>query len=89
MSEMQKAGPTPGTGPHQNAAADNHSTPSDAAVRAAVSGYAVLVDTGEGRYRRRLFLTLASAERAVDRARDRGKYAYLVLVTLTPTAVIS
>ena len=57
-------------------------------VLAAAAGYAVLVETGEGRYRRRLFLTLASAERAVERARDRGKYAYLVLVTLTPQAVI-
>lgn len=59
-----------------------------AVVLSAAAGYAVLVETGEGRYRRRLFLTLASAERAVERARDRGKYAYLVLVTLTPTAVI-
>ena len=64
------------------------SNPRHDSVLAAAAGYAVLVDTGEGRYRRRLFLTLASAERAVNRARDRGRYAYLVLVTLTPTAVI-
>ena len=87
MSEMQKAGPTAETGPHVNAAA-TESNPTEAQIRAAVAGYAVLVETGEGRYRRRLFLTLASAERAVNRARDRGRYAYLVLVTLTPTAVI-
>ena len=67
---------------------DHHSTPRHDSVLNAAAGYAVLVETGEGRYRRRLFLTLASAERAVNRARDRGKYAYLVLVTLTPTAVI-
>lgn len=66
----------------------SHDTPDHDQVRAAATGYAVLVETGEGRYRRRLFLTLASAERAVNRARDRGKYAYLVLVTLTPQAVI-
>lgn len=66
----------------------DHDTPTEAQIRAAVAGYAVLVETGEGRYRRRLFLTLASAERAVNRARERGRYAHLVLVTLTPTAVI-
>lgn len=67
---------------------DPHDTRQNERVLAAAAGYAVLVETGEGRYRRRLFLTLASAERAVGRARDRGKYAYLVLVTLTPQAVI-
>ena len=66
----------------------SNSTRNEQAVLNAAAGYAVLVETGEGRYRRRLFLTLASAERAVERARERGKYAYLVLVTLTPTAVI-
>lgn len=84
--------------PNENAPADNrgastepadhHSTPRHEAVLDAAAGYAVLVETGEGRYRRRLFLTLTSAERAVGRARDRGKYAYLVLVTLTPQSVI-
>lgn len=88
MTDMRKAGPTPETGPTENADSEVHSSLSDASLRAAVAGYAVLVETGEGRYRRRLFLTLASAERVVNRARDRGKYAYLVLVTLTPTAVI-
>lgn len=89
MTTHEKAGPTPETGPHNNPAADDHSTPTDAHLFAVASGYAVLVETGEGRYRRRLFLTLASAERAVNRARDRGKYAYMVLVTLHPTAVIA
>lgn len=79
--------------PAVNEGAPNHPTAYDSTSRhdsvlAAAAGYAVLVETGEGRYRRRLFLTLASAERAVDRAHERGKYAYLVLVTLTPTAVI-
>lgn len=79
--------------PASNEGVPNHqtaydSTPRRDSVLNAAAGYAVLVETGEGRYRRRLFLTLASAERAVNRARERGKYAYLVLVTLTPTAVI-
>ncbi|GAA1706499.1 hypothetical protein GCM10009831_15210 [Dietzia cercidiphylli] len=86
MSEKRSA-------PAVNEGAPNHPTADDSTPRhdsalAAAAGYAVLVETGEGRYRRRLFLTLASAERAVNRARDRGKYAHLVLVTLTPTAVI-
>ena len=86
MSEKRSA-------PAVNEGAPNHptaddSTPRHDSVLNAAAGYAVLVETGEGRYRRRLFLTLASAERAVTRARERGKYAYLVLVTLTPQAVI-
>ena len=80
--------PASNEGASNNHQADPDSTPRHDSVLAAAAGYAVLVETGEGRYRRRLFLTLASAERAVERARERGKWAYLVLVTLTPTAVI-
>ncbi|MDZ4234794.1 MAG: hypothetical protein U1C73_13795 [Dietzia sp.] len=71
-----------------NQPTDTDSSPCNDSVLAAAAGYAVLVETGAGRYRRRLFLTLASAERAVERARDRGQYSWLVLVTLTPTAVV-
>ena len=80
--------PASNEGASNNHQAAPDSTPRRDSVLAAAAGYAVLVETGEGRYRRRLFLTLASAERAVNRARARGRYAYLVLVTLTPTAVV-
>lgn len=86
---MQKAGPHHETGPHENAATASKDTPDDRHVLAATAGYAVLVETGEGRYRRRLFLTLASAERAVDRARDRGHYAHMVLCRIIPSGVVA
>ena len=55
----------------------------------AVTGYAVLVEAGGGKSRRRLLLSLASAERAVDRARERGHFAHLVLVRLVPVEVVA
>lgn len=89
MTATQKAGPQTETGPHATRCFVPESSDDQAKVRAleAAAGYAVLVETGEGKYRRRLFLTLASAERAVDRARDRGKFAELVLVRVVPVEV--
>ena len=58
-------------------------------VLAAVTGYALAVETGNGRYRRRLFLTLAAAENAVRRARERGQYAEVVLVRVVPVGVVA
>ena len=49
----------------------------------------VVVRTPAGRYRRRVFLTLAAAERARDRAQDAGHDAEIVLCRLTPMGVIS
>lgn len=57
-------------------------------VRAAVTGYALAVETGSGRYRRRLFLTLSAAENAVRRARERGQYAEVILVRVVPVEVV-
>ena len=91
MIDTKNAGPRDETGTFLNATAaveDTADQRRDDQLRDAAAGYAVLVETGEGRYRRRLFLTLASAERAVNRARERGRYAYLVLVTVTPVAVV-
>lgn len=39
----------------------------------------------QGRTRRRTFLTLASAHKAVERAFERGATAQMVLVHMTPT----
>lgn len=88
MTDTRKAGPHHETGPHENAS-DTENTRVDSDMLAAAAGYAVLVETGEGRYRRRLFLTLASAERAVERAEDRGQSAHLVLCQIVPTGVIA
>ena len=46
----------------------------------------VVVETPGGKYRRRAFLTLASAERAVRRAEDAGHTASVVLARLEPVA---
>lgn len=54
------------------------------ALRARAAGYALLVENPAGKYRRRLFLTLASAQRAKDRATARGQYAAILLVRIVP-----
>lgn len=57
---------------------------------AALRGYAVLVHVpgaAEVRSRRRLYLSLHSATRAVERAEARGLDAQLVLVRLVPEGV--
>ncbi len=70
-------------------AADGSSLPQDAAgwddVAAHIDGaFVLLVKTAAGRYRRRCFLTCASAERAARRANDRGEAAWIVLAQLKP-----
>lgn len=47
-------------------------------------GYAVLVEDRNGRFRRRLFLTIAPAERAVNRAHARGVAAEAFLIEFHP-----
>lgn len=57
---------------------------------AAAKGYAVLVTVPgdpEPRTRRRLFLSLHSAQRAVERSEARGLDAQLMLVRLIPEGV--
>lgn len=46
--------------------------------------FVILVKTTRGTYRRRCFLTVASAERAVQRAQERGENAVVVLAELKP-----
>lgn len=50
--------------------------------------FVVVVDTGNGRHRRRCYLTINAAQAAADRARDRGQAAVVVLSKLHPVAVI-
>ena len=46
--------------------------------------HAVLVSTPGGRFSRRLFLSLHAADKAMQRARDRGLTAACVMVELVP-----
>ena len=56
-----------------------------ARLAAAVNGaFVVLVETSHGKYRRRVWLTLAAAERAVIKAQDAGHNAVVVLAELKP-----
>ena len=69
-----------------------HSLPGtpDLHTVAALTGYAVLVTVPtdpEPRVRRRLFLSLHSAQRAAERAESRGLDAQLVLVRMVPEGV--
>lgn len=44
----------------------------------------VVVDTSHGRHRRRVFMTVKSAQRAADRAIEAGHSAEIVLCRLIP-----
>lgn len=84
----QKAGPTPGTGHPQHTHTDTEHTRDPRQILAAASGHCVLVESAHGKYRRRLYLSLSAAEKAVQRARDNGKYAALVLAVVSPVEVV-
>ena len=51
--------------------------------------FVLVVETPGDRYRRRTFLTLAAAERAVDRARLAGHASSVLLCRLVPVAVVA
>lgn len=89
MTNDEKTGPCDETGPHENADSDTEYTRDPRQILAAARGYCVLVESAHGRYRRRLYLSLNSAEKAVQRAKESGKYAALVLATITPCEVIA
>ena len=67
---------------------NTESTPRPEDILAAAHTYCVLVESAHGKYRRRLYLSLSAAEKAVQRAKANGKYAALVLAVVTPQAVI-
>lgn len=46
--------------------------------------FAVIVETSHGKYRRRVWFTLAAAERAVAKAEDAGHNAVIMLAELKP-----
>lgn len=55
----------------------------DAALHVA-GAYVAVVHTAHGKHRRRVFLTLSSAQSAVDRAIEAGHEADVVLCRLVP-----
>ena len=60
------------------------------AMAAQLDGALVLVvRTPAGRFRRRCFLAVASAERAADRARAAGHHAEVVLCQLVPVRLLA
>ena len=50
--------------------------------------FVVVVDLGGDRMKRRVYLNLPSAQRAADRAVERGHTARVVLCELAPLGVI-
>lgn len=86
MTTEQKAGPTLETGLPENTCT-SQGTPSEADLFGAARGYCVVVRTDHGKFRRRLYLSLHSAEKAVQRAKARGVYAAMVLAVIVPTGV--
>jgi hypothetical protein len=51
-------------------------------------GFAVVVETPDHKYRRRLYLSLSAAEKAAKRAEAAGYTAEVVLCRLEPVAVV-
>lgn len=62
-------------------------TPEDAAAVAG-GAFVVVVHLYGDRHRRRVFLTLAAAERAARRAEDAGHVAHVLLARVVPLGVI-
>ena len=61
------------------------STPAPRGFRLAVAQVLVLVvQTGADQYRRRVFLSLAAAQRAAARAEAKGHDAHVILCRLVP-----
>lgn len=63
-------------------------TPEDAAAVAG-GAFVVVVQIDEDRYRRRVFLTLAPAERLAVKARERGHVAHVMLAHVLPLGVVA
>jgi hypothetical protein len=55
-------------------------------IESACEAFVVLVFTPDGKYRRRVFLSLHSATAAVQRARAKGQPVRMVLCQIEPVA---
>jgi hypothetical protein len=63
-----------------------HTAAAPTDVESACEAFVVLLFTPEGRYRRRVFLSLHSATAAVQRAIAKGQPVRMVLCRVTPVA---
>jgi hypothetical protein len=61
--------------------------PDEASISAACAAYVVLLITPRGKILRKPYLSLHSAQQALQRAHDRGQQAHLVLCWLEPVGV--
>lgn len=63
-------------------------TPEMAAARSQGMLLLMVHDPASGRFRRRIFLTLGAAEKAAERARERGHVAHIVLGRFSVVEVV-
>lgn len=60
-----------------------------AAVDQVAGAFCLVVTTPAGRYRRRVFLTVAAAEKAAVRATAAGHHAEIVLCRIDPIWIVA
>lgn len=86
MSPERESRPVPRTAPQAFAPAEYRLAELDDLARVVNGAFVVVVEvTGEPvRYRRRPYLTAAAAERAAERALDRGQNVRVYLAELRP-----
>lgn len=88
MKQVRESRPGNGTRTAEISSGDKPSLPASAVNVSAiglVSGvHVIVVETPAGKYRRRVFLSLDSAQKAADRAIMAGHPAQLILCQLMP-----
>lgn len=61
-------------------------SPADQAAAAVEGVHVVVVETPQGKYRRRVYFNLPGAQKAADRATAAGHPAHVILCQLLPVA---
>lgn len=88
MTQERESRPVGGNQAAEISSGDTHSIPAgtdDITAAALVAGvHVVVVETPAGRYRRRVYLSLDSAQKAADRAAMAGHPASVILCQLVP-----
>lgn len=91
MSPGQRRSPAvPSQAPSEKSIATDTSSPilpaddSARSLQNAVEAFVIVVLTPEGKYRRRVYLSLHSASHAVERAWAKGQPARMILCRVTP-----
>lgn len=87
MIQIQEKAPGESKGLVNLATTSISATIDQATANALVTGvHVVVVETAEGRYRRRVYMSLDSARKAADRANMSGHRSRLVLCQLIPAS---